>query len=313
MIPRDNACFGMNAVTKKKKKNFRMRHRDAITAAIILTPMLIWWLAACGFPTAFGFTLGFFEWKSVNATPRFIWLENFVTFFTSPYYMSVLWRTVWLGLTCTVLTVGFGFLIAMLMNMRLKGRGIYRSLWYMPAVISTVAVTQVIGIFFSPMYGVINQMLVARGMDPVILATSTKWNLILIIFYSVWKGVGGSALVWLAGLQCVEPVLYEAAEVDGANALQKFLHITIPGLKPIVTYIVITSMIGALQIYEPVAFISNGGPQRETMVIVLQAISEGYFNYDFGMSGACAMVLAVIVFAIVIPYYSGVRRRADKE
>lgn len=303
---------GMVSKELAGKRSFYVRHKDAVTAAIILTPMLAWWIVACGFPTVFGFVLGFFEWKSVNATPKFIGLENFITFFSSPHYLSVLWRTVWLGVTCTVLTVLSGFGVALLMNMKLKGRGIYRSLWYIPSVVSTVAVAQIIGILLNPMYGFVNKFLVAQGMEPIILATSVEWNLILIIVYSIWKGVGNSALIWLAGLQCIDPVLYEAAEVDGATGMKKFIHITLPGLRPIVTFIVITSIIGALQIYEPVAFISNGGPQQGTMVLVLQAISEGYFNYDFGMSGTCSMVLAVIVFITAAPYYTGVRRRREK-
>lgn len=298
---------------KKKSKSFRLRHKDAITATIILTPMLLWWIISAGFPTGFGFLLGFLEWKGVNATPQFVGLKNFVTFFSSEYYMSVLWRTVWLGVTCTLLNVAGGFGIALLMNMKIKAKGIYRSLWYMPAVVSTVAVTQILGIFLNPMYGYINNLLASSGKETIVLATSTKWNLILIIVYNTWKGIGGMALVWLAGLQGVDPLLYEAATVDGANAWNKFRHVTIPGLKPMITYVTITSIIGALQIYEPVAFISNGGPNRTTMVLALQSITEGYFNFDFGMSGACAMVMAIIVFAVTVPYYTIVRKRQNQD
>lgn len=301
----------MEKKNPSRNKSFYARHRGGITAAIILTPMLAWWVVSYGFPTLFGFVLGFTEWKSVNATPKFIGFDNFITFFSNSQYLDVLWRTVWLGLTCTVLTVLLGFGAAMLMNMNIKGKGVYRSLWYIPAVVSTVAVSQLIGIFFNPMYGVVNQYLVQHGHQPIILATSAEANLILIIVYSVWKGVGSNALIWLAGLQCVDPVLYEAAALDGASSFKRFVHITIPGLRPIVTYVVITSIIGALQIYEPVAFISNGGPQRGTMVLALQAINEGYFNYNFGMAGACAMVLAVCVFAMAVPYYKWARRGKD--
>lgn len=107
--------------------------------------------------------------------------------------------------------------------------------------------------------GVINNLLKALGKEPVVWQYSVSWGIFWIVVYSVWKGVGGAALIWLAGLQSVDVSLYEAAEIDGAGRWGKLRYVTLPGLKPIATYIVITNLIAAIQIYEQVLFITNGG------------------------------------------------------
>ncbi|MDR1093429.1 MAG: sugar ABC transporter permease [Clostridiales bacterium] len=290
-----------SAVKLKKKWT------DGKKAALILSPMILWWAVAAGFPIAFGFVLGFFNWKGVAAAPTFIWFENFAAFFKSALYRTILWRTVWLGVATTLSTVLTALGVALLMNMKLKMRGVFRSLWYIPAVTSTVAVSQIIAIMTDP-FGVLTAFFQARGWTPINFVDSAGWGFAAIIAYSVWKGVGGAALLWLAGLQCIDPVLYEAADVDGANAVRRFWHITLPGLKPIVTYITVTGIIGALQIYEPVAFITNGGPVDGTMVLTLKIVRDGITNFNFGKAGASSLILAVIIFAASAGYYAFSRR-----
>jgi multiple sugar transport system permease protein len=287
----------------EKKRNFKNRHHDAIVAAIILVPMFLWWLVSNGLPTLFGFALGFFEWKNISAAPVFIGLRNFITFFTDKTYLGDLWRTIWLGVLCTLLTVLSGFLVSMLMNLPLFAKGIYRTIWYIPAVTSTIAITQVMNILFNPIDGAVNIWMEKMGMEAIIWSESVFWTIVLIVVFSVWKGVGGAALIWLAGLQAIDPVLYEAASVDGAGRWSKFKNITLPSLKPIAIYVVVTGIIGSLQIYEPVAFISNGGPMEQSMVLPLRIVRDGFFNFNFGMAGASGLVLAIIAFISSATFY----------
>lgn len=265
--------------------------------------MLIWWFASNGFPTLFGFVLGFFDWKNIRMAPAFAGIQNFITFFTSKTYLLDLWRTIWLGGVCTAITVVIGFAVALLMNLPLKAKGIYRTIWYVPAVTSPLAVTQIIGILLNPIDGIVYDLLNKMGFKTGIWSESVFWSLFFIIVYSAWKGIGGAAIIWLAGLQSIDPGLYEAAETDGAGKFAKFWNITVPGLKPIATFIVITGIIGSLQIYEPIAFITNGGPSEQTMVIPLRIIKDGFFNFNFGMAGASGLVLAVIAFIMSVSYY----------
>lgn len=288
------------------------RHKDAIIAAVILIPMFSFWLVVSGFPTLFGFALGFFEWVGLADTPNFIWFDNFVSFFNNPVYTDALWRSIWLGGLVTAITLGAGFGAALLMNMPLFGKGFYRSIWYIPAVTATVATTQVFNIFLDSNNGVINNILKALGKDPIVWQYSVGWGIFWIVVYSVWKGVGGAALIWLAGLQSVDASLYEAAEMDGAGRFSKLLYVTMPGLKPIATYIVITNLIGAIQIYEQVLFITNGGPYGQTEVLVFRIYRDGFWDFNLGMAGASSLIMAIIVITATVLYYNW-STKSDKQ
>lgn len=285
-------------------KRFSTMHRDALLATVILLPMIAFWLLVSGFPTLFGFVLGFFRWIGIADQPKFIGLDNFVHFFKDPTYTNALWRSIWLGglVTCITLLSGFG--AALLMNLPLWGKGFYRSIWYIPAVTSTVATTQIFNIFLDTNNGVINNILKSLGKEPIVWQYSVGWGIFWIVVYSAWKGVGAAALLWLAGLQSVDQSLYEAASMDGAGSLGKLRHVTIPGLKPIATYIFITSLISAIQIYEQVLFITNGGPYGKTEVLVFRIYRDGFWDFNLGMAGASSLIMAIIVIVITVFYYS---------
>jgi multiple sugar transport system permease protein len=286
-----------------KLKRFLVRHRDALVATVILGPMILWWMVVSGFPTLFGFALGFFEWIGIQGTPKFVGLGNFIRFFHDPLYYDALWRSIWLGGLVSAVTLSAGFGAALLMNMPLFGKGIYRSIWYVPAVTSTVATTQIFNILLDTNNGVINNFLKSIGKDPIVWQFSVGWSVFWIVVYSVWKGVGGAALIWLAGLQSVDVTLYEAAEIDGAGRMQKLKYVTIPGLKPIATYIIITSLIGAIQIYEQIMFMTGGGPYGQTEVLVFRIYRDAFWDFNLGMAGASSLIMAAIVFTVTTLYY----------
>ncbi|GIO11363.1 ABC transporter permease [Cohnella xylanilytica] len=290
-------------LTPGKWKRFKIRHRDALLAAVILVPMIFFWLVVSGFPTLFGFLLGFFRWIGLADSPKFTGLDNFVRFFKEPMYTHALWRSIWLGGLVTAITLLSGFGAALLMNMPLRGKGVYRSIWYIPAITSTVATTQIFNLFLDTNNGVINNILKSLGKEPIVWQYSVGWGIFWIVVYSVWKGVGNAALLWLAGLQSVDHSLYEAAAVDGAGSYGKLRHVTIPGLKPIATYIVITSLIAAIQIYEQVLFITNGGPYGKTEVLVFRIYRDGFWDFNLGMAGASSLIMAIIVIVITVLYY----------
>lgn len=290
---------------------FLHRHRDAVVAAVLLGPMISWWVVVSGLPTLFGFFLGFFEWIGLASSPKFVWFDNYIRFFQDPLYYNALWRSIWMGLLVTALTTIGGFGAALLMNLALFGKGIYRSLWYIPVVTAAVATTQIFNIFMGVNNGVINNMLTSWfGIEPILWEYSVFWAVFWIVLYSVWKGVGGAALIWLAGLQAVNVQLYEAAEIDGANRWNKFVHVTLPGIKPIATFVIVTGLIGAVQIYEQVIFITNGGPYGQTEVLVYRIIRDTFWDYNLGMAGASSMILAIVVFMMTIVYF---RLAADSD
>jgi multiple sugar transport system permease protein len=284
------------------KKRSR-RRKDSVIALIILGPMLLWFLVAQAFPLFFSFILGFYQWIGFDAKPKFNGFHNFVVFFKDKSYVEALFRSFWMGGGVLVLTTVAGLGAALLMNLPLFGKGIYRTLWYVPAVTSTIATTSILNIFLNPINGAANQLLIRLGMEPILWTQSVFWGTVWIFIYSVWKGVGGSALIWLAGLQSIDTTLYEAAEIDGAGRWDKFKNVTMPGIRPIATYIFITGFIQAVQIYDQVYFITGGGPYGKTEVLASRIINDGFFNFNLGMAGTSSIILSVSVFAISAVYY----------
>lgn len=280
------------------------RRNDGFHATILLAPFVGWWVIASGLPTLFGFFLGFFKWQGISGYPQFVGIQNYVVFFTNPLYFQALFRSVWLGLLCVATPTVVGFFIALLMNLPIKGKGIYRTIWYMPGVTAPVVVAQMFGIFTNPVNGILNNFLQNNlHMQPVMWNYSFLWGVIFIVLYSLWGGVGGSAILWLAGLQSIDPQLYEAASIDGANRWNLIRHITLPGLKPITAFIMITGFIGAVQIYQQVLFITDGGPFGQTEVLVDLIFKDAFLNFNLGMAGASSVVLLCVVFVFAIIYF----------
>ncbi len=180
------------------------------------------------------------------------------------------------------------------------------------AVTSTVAITQVLAILVLPGQG-FNKLIETLGFGSMTLETSFPWSVFFIMFYSLWRGIGPAAILWLAGLQSIDPVLYEAADIDGAGRFEKFRYVTLPGLKTIGIYIIITSIISSLQIYETVAFITGGGPLGKTRVLSLTILEDAFYNFDFGMAGASGLVLAIIIFIPSALFYIYSNKKERKE
>jgi multiple sugar transport system permease protein len=286
-----------------KFKEWKKRHHDAYIAMIILVPIVGWWIIIGGVPTIFGFILGFFRWVGLNASPKFVGFKNYIAFFRDPIYYQSLIRAIWLGGLCTIVTMGTGFIIGFLLNLPIKGKGIYRTIWYIPSVTAVAAITQILTMLLDPNFGIVAETLQKFGLEPINIELSASWGIFVIVIYSLWRGVGGSALLWLAGLQSVDRNLYEAASVDGASGFQQFLYITIPGLKPIAIYAVITGAIGSVQIYEQIAFITGGGPFGQTETVVFRIMQDAFYDSNFGMAGVSSVMVLLVVFAFSIYYF----------
>lgn len=283
------------------RPRFFHKHRDGIVAAVILVPLIGWWFVISGGPMLFGLILGLFDWHNVLDTPKWNGIQNFITFFQDPNYRLVLWNSVWIGTLTAFITNLLGFGAGLLMNLPIRGRGFYRTVWYVPAVTSGAAITQIFNMWLEPnQFGLINNILQKLGFSPIIWQYSTGWMIFWIVFYTVWRGIGISAILWLAGLQSISPQLIEAAKIDGAGRWGCFRHVTIPGLRPFITYIAITACIGAVQIYEQVLFISGGGPFGSTNVLMSQIYKDAFIDFNLGMAGAGSFILAFVIFGLVL-------------
>src|SRR5262245_18518816 len=197
---------------------WRWRNRQSVIAFAILGPMLLYFVVFTWIPILVMAAISFTEWNVIQWPPTFVGLDNYQEILTDKYYHNVVWRTVEIGGTVPVLEMSVGFGIALLLNQALKGRAIYRTIWYLPVVISGAVLAQTLLVFLYPArFGGLNSLLIALGNEPVIWTRSEFWMPFWVIMFSFWRGVGGGVIFFLAGLQSVDSSLYEAARVEGGG------------------------------------------------------------------------------------------------
>jgi ABC-type sugar transport system permease subunit len=194
-----------------------------------------------------------------------------------------------------LLQTGLAVVIALMLNAKIKGRGFFRAAWYIPTLTSAAIMSQIMFVFISPSDGVINMILRKLDLPAIIFYTQVNWMRIIIIAYSVWRGVGGAIILYLAALQGIDAQLYEAASVDGANGWQSFRAITLPLLAPMTIFVLITGIIGTAQIFEAVMFLSKGGPANQTNVVMLQIYQDAFQNASLGMASTGAIILGLLL------------------
>lgn len=229
---------------------------------------------------------------------EFVGFANFVTIFTDSSYYMLLVTTMLIAVFTIGFSLVFGLLLAKLMTGPIRGKGFYRTVYYMPVVISMAVVAQICNVWLNYNDGSFNNLLTALGMERIFWEKSTFWMFFWIIIICTWKGLGATVILFVAGLSGVSPAIYEAADIDGADKWQKFFKITLPQLRPMMTFVLITSIIGAFNIFEPVQLISKGGPEGTTEVVMYQIYQESFLNNNYGMG--CALSVIVLIVLLVL-------------
>lgn len=225
---------------------------------------------------------------------------------------SNFWKAVKVTLTFVISTIGFqigiALLLAVILNGQIKGRNFFRSVIFMPVVLSTVAISLAFMIIFHPQKGPVNGFLISLGLDPLPWLTGVKTALPTIIFIVLWQTVGYYMVLLLSGLQTINPALYEAAEIDGASGAQKFLHVTIPMLTPVLFLCVILAVIRAFQVFDQIFVLTGGqdggGPAGATTTLVFDIYLNAFTHWQMGYGAAEATILLCVILIItLIQYY----------
>lgn len=288
-------------MTKRKVKNMA-------TAYLFLLPNLVGFLIFTLIPIMCSMGLSFMEWDSANPMV-FVGLENFKRLWTDDTFKISLWNTVYYSVFTVPLTMAAALGLALILNQKMKGINIFRTIFFFPHVASLVAIAVVWNLLFHPTLGPINSILMSFGIaNPPGWTSSIDWAMPVIIIVSIWKSMGYYMILYLSGLQAIPRELYEAAKVDGANSFQRFKSITLPMLTPTTFFVSIMLTIACFKVFDLVSVMTNGGPGRATNVLVFNIYNTAFINYEFGYASAISMILFVIVLAITI-----VQFRAEKK
>jgi multiple sugar transport system permease protein len=280
--------------------------QETIIAYTFIAPNFIGFAVFTLVPLVFALFLSFLSWDGANPI-RFAGLGNFTRLFTDPVFWRALGNTVLYTLGVVPLTLACSLFLAILLNQKLRGRNFFRTVTFFPYVASLVAVAAVWNFIFSPTLGPLNNFLSALFALPVEKlprwAADRYWAIPTVIFFSVWKNMGYYMVIYLAGLQGVNPELYEAASLDGASGLQRFRHVTIPQLAATTFFIVMMLIISSFKVYDIFINIFAGADNQltnTTRVLVYQIYNTAFRSLEFGYASAMAMILFVMVAGITL-------------
>ncbi len=282
----------------KKPRQLSLSMRNTLIGYSFIAPNFIGFLVLILFPVLFTFWLCFNKWDGFNSM-EFVGLKNFAYIFKDKNFRSAMWKT----LVYTVCSVGFTTAIslglAVLLNQKLKGIGLFRTAIFFPYIASVVAVAAVWQMLFQKDMGLINEILKMFGVVdvPGWLAT-TKWAMPAVIIVSVWKNMGYYMIIYLASLQDVPSSLKEAGAIDGANAWQSFWQITFPLLRNATFFVVMMQTINSFKSFDFIWALTEGGPGTSTTLISLYIYNQSFISWNYGRASAAAIVLFAVVAAI---------------
>lgn len=271
---------------------------DTTAAWVFLTPALILLGLFIIWPIAYLFYLSFTAGSFTSSGIYWVGLKNYWRLLLNSDFWQVLFNTVYFTFGSLVPSLVIPLGLAVLLDRSLALRGLLRSAYFLPSIISLVAA----GLGFRWLFqntGPVNGFLDFFGVAPVSWLGDTFWAMPVIILFSIWKQIGFNMVVFLAGLQAIPLSLYEAAELDGANSWQQFWHITLPGLRPTLIFATVTTGIFTLRSFEPVYVITGAGPLNSTNLLVYYTYQEAFGQFDFGYAAAVATVLLVVTLVLV--------------
>jgi len=230
----------------------------------------------------------------------FTGLENYrILLFEDVLFWKALSNTLYMVVFGLPVTLVFSLFLALLINMKLKGQAIYRTIFYLPSIMPVIAVSVLWLWLLNPDYGLINRILRFAGIDVMGWLIDPKLAKPALILMGLWQ-VGGGMLILLAGLQNVPAHLYEAAEVDGAGMAHKFLHVTLPMISPILLFNLIMGIIGFFQYFTQAFVMTQGGPQDATLFYALHLFNRGFLDFQLGYASAMAWLLFLLILVATL-------------
>lgn len=287
----------------------KLRRHEAIAGFAFVLPWVISLLVFTAYPVLASFYYSFTQYSIVQA-PKWVGLDNYVTMFTADPAFKV---SVYNSAYYAFLSVPLGLLsslgLALLLNMRVRFIGGYRTLFYLASLTPPVAGTIIFIIMFQPRGGLINGILAFFGIQGPAWFTDPNWSKPGLILLSLW-GVGAGSLIFLAGLKDIPAELLEAASIDGANAWQRFWRVTIPLLSPVILYNLVTGVIASFQVFTSAMVIggTTGRPQESLLMYFIHLYRNAFRYFNMGYASALAVVLFIAVLLITLLIFRSATR-----
>lgn len=279
----------------------RARRREAIAGYLLLLPWILGFALFVAGPLIASAALSFTAFD-VARPPRFVGLDNYINAFTTDdRFLASLGLTFVYAIVSVPLALLGSLMLALLLNQRLRGTSFYRTFFFLPSLTPAVAVAILWTWLLQPDVGLFNYGLSLVGITGPKWLGSTEWAMPSLIVIALWTGIGGNRMmIFLAGLQGVPQELYDAADIDGAGAVQKFRHITLPMISPTMFFNLVLGVIAALKVFTVAFIATGGGPAFSTWFIALHIWSQAFKYLEMGYASALAWIFTVILLALTV-------------
>lgn len=277
----------------------KMRRKEALAGYLFLSPWIIGFIFITGGPIIATFILAFTEYNLVDA-PSFIGFSNFIKMFNT----SLFWQSIKVTAIYTAgilpLVVVISLVCAVILNQKIVGKNLFRSLFYLPSVLPLVATALVFAWVLNPNFGIINYVLRILGLYTPSWLNSETWVIPAFWIITVWRMIGPPMIIFLAALQGIPERYYEAARIDGASALQQAIHITLPQISPMILYVIILNLVQSWQVFTPTFVLTQGGPNYGSFFYVYYLYNSAFQKLELGYASALALLFFIILLIITI-------------
>jgi multiple sugar transport system permease protein len=275
----------------------KLQRHNAVTAYLFLTPAILGLLFLTILPTLGVIGISLTDWSGLEP-PAFIGLANYLEIFTSDFYFqSSVVATLYFAVGAVLTGIIYSFCMALMLNQPLPGRGVWRSLLFLPYIVPVIGSSIVWSWMYEANFGVFNYVLNLLGFDKIQWLQDERMVMPSIVLMMVWMS-GNLIVIFLAGLQGVPKTYLEAVEVDGGNFWHKFRHVTVPMMSPVIFYNFLMSLIANLQVFVPAYAMTKGGPSDSTLFMVYLIYREGFMRNNFGHASALSVLFFLFIAAL---------------
>ncbi|WP_220302106.1 carbohydrate ABC transporter permease [Microbacterium jejuense] len=290
-----------------RPRSRRRRATYALTVAVFLLPSLIPLLAFVIGPMISAAWTSLHSWNLIGAM-QWVGLDNYAHLLTDPATHQAFLHTVYYIVGYLPLVYVGGLALALALNTRLRGRALLRGVYFLPVITSWVVVALVWRWLLNPSTGVVNTVLAWFGVEGPGWWADPAWSMPSIIVASAWKDLGFVMVILLAGLQAINPDLYEAAEIDGAGWWRRLFGITLPMLSPSTFFVIVLSLINGFQVFDQVFVMTGGGPNNSSQVVVQQVYDLTFRYGQAGMASALSWLLFFVILIVTLVQFYGQRK-----
>ncbi|MBQ0994221.1 sugar ABC transporter permease [Micromonospora sp. H61] len=299
----------MATLPRTRPRNRRLVSRNTVAGWSFILPNFVGFAVLTLLPVVVLFYVAFTNWN-VFGVAEWTGTANFRRMWGDASFWTALRNTVYYTVFHIPLTLAASLGLALLLNRKLRGVRFFRTVAFFPYITSIVAIAIVWNQLFSPEYGPINALLGAVGVaDAPGWTTSSTWSMPAVIIVGTWRYMGYYMLLFLAGLQTIPAQLYEAAETDGATPWQRFVHVTLPGLRHTTFFVTVLLTIESFKVFDLILVMTGGGPGQSTLVLSQYIYQKGFEENQFGYASAVSVVLFAICFSITVIQFMVNKRR----